>query len=278
MSKDNLGDRMKRYESVYQTRLIPRSYTIIRIDGKSFHTYTKNLKKPFDKGLVDDMIKTTKYLCENIQGCKLGYVQSDEISLLLTDFDTHETQAWFGNETQKMLSISASMTTAKFNHLRIERFINSSKFFERPEIDVIKLANFDSRVFQVPNLSEVYNYFLWRQKDAIRNSISASAQSLYSHKELHQKTQSDMQELIFQKGKEFRKTITLCGYPECHVIKFHELENNNYTPLKDIKINWNDLPNHLKRGMSLIKGIEGWETAPVEFNYDFFELNIPNNI
>lgn len=292
MKKDSLGDRMKRYESVYKTKLIPRSYTIIRIDGKAFHSYTKNLKKPFDRGLVDNMIETTKYLCENIQGCKLAYVQSDEISLLLTDFDTHETQAWFDNEIPKMLSISASLATAKFNQLRMIRYSSrhrdhslssvSESVWDNDNISTndlknFKLAYFDSRVFQVPNLSEAYNYFLWRQQDAVRNSISACAQALYSHKELHKKSQSDMKEMISQKGIEFRRKMTICGYPELHRDNYMKFKSDN-VPLKGIQLNWNDLPEHLKRGTAISKEMGEWVSFPIEFNSKFFELNIIDNI
>ena len=120
--KDQLGDRMKAfYEDRTRIKLPRRTYTIIRIDGKAFHTYTKGLKRPFDTGLIDDMNWTTEYLCKNIQGVKFGYVQSDEISLVLTDFDTLQTDLWFDGNLQKMASIAASMATARFNQLRMMR-------------------------------------------------------------------------------------------------------------------------------------------------------------
>jgi tRNA(His) 5'-end guanylyltransferase len=185
MSHDALSIRMKEFYENRAKQFLPRrTYTIIRIDGKSFHTYTKGLQRPFDIQLISDMNDTCKYLCENIQGCQFGYVQSDEISLLLTDFNKLTTSAWFDGNVQKITSISASLATAKFNELRPG-----------------KLAHFDSRVFTIPNKIEVENYFIWRQQDATKNSISALAQSLYSHKELHEKNASDMQELCFQKGQ-----------------------------------------------------------------------------
>lgn len=190
--KDELGDRIKTYyEDRTRYSLPRRTCTIIRIDGKAFHTYTKGLKRPFDVDLINDMNETTKFLCENIQGVKLGYVQSDEISLLLTDFDKIGTDAWFDGNIQKMASISASMATAKFNQLRCQRFQDFN----------FKQAFFDARVFTIPNEEEVINYFIWRQQDATRNSISSVAQSLYSHKELTGKSTDDMQELIFQKAQ-----------------------------------------------------------------------------
>ena len=220
MKNDALGDRMKEfYEDRTRIKLPRRTFTIIRIDGKAFHTYTKGLERPFDEGLIEDMNATTAYLCKNIQGAKFGYVQSDEISLVLTDFDDLGTHAWFDNNLQKMVSVAASMATAEFNKLRLIRYMKNSMIFLEPEdIGKFKMAEFDARAFQIPFIDEVENYFIWRQQDAVRNSISSVAQSLYSTKELHGKKTSDMQELIFQKG-----------------------------------INWNDYDFRLKRGAVIAK-------------------------
>lgn len=218
---------MKDYEQRSRSYLQRRSYTAIRIDGKAFHTYTRGLKKPFDEGLVEDMQLTTKFLCENIQGCKLGYTQSDEISLILTDFDTIQTSAYFDGQTQKICSVVASMATAEFNRLRC---IRSSSHYEdvcggfSKRVNAIcvdefpKLAFFDARCFTLPSFTETMNYLRWRQKDAVKNSISMVAQSLYSHKELHKKSGNEKQEMIFQKGQ-----------------------------------NWNDYPDSQKRGTTVIR-------------------------
>jgi tRNA(His) 5'-end guanylyltransferase len=198
---DKLGDRMKDfYEDRTRYKLARRTNTIIRIDGKAFHTYTKGLQRPFDQGLMEDMNKTTEYLCQNIQGAKFGYVQSDEISILITDYDDIDTHAWFDANLQKMASIAASLATAEFNRLRLIRKMNTTVATAGSILEQFKHAMFDARVFQIPYQEEVINYFLWRQQDATRNSISSVAQSLYSAKELHGKKTSDMQEMIFQKG------------------------------------------------------------------------------
>ena len=223
--KDQLGDRMKDfYEDRTRYKLARRTNTIIRIDGKAFHTYTKGLKRPFDQGLIDDMNETTAYLCKNIQGAKFGYVQSDEISILITDYDDITTHAWFDGNLQKMASIAASLATAKFNQLRMARSTwegsDVAGSLDQDDIENFKLAMFDARVFQIPYQEEVVNYFIWRQQDATRNSISSVAQSLYSHKELNGKKTNEMQEMIFQKG-----------------------------------INWNDYSPREKRG-SLIRKVE----------------------
>jgi tRNA(His) 5'-end guanylyltransferase len=199
--KDNIGDRMKSfYEDRTRYQLTRRTNTIIRIDGKAFHTYTKGLQRPFDQGLMEDMNKTTEYLCQNIQGAKFGYVQSDEISILITDYDDIDTHAWFDANLQKMASIAASLATAEFNRLRLIRKMNTTVATAGSILEQFKHAMFDARVFQIPYQEEVINYFIWRQQDATRNSISSVAQSLYSAKELHGKKTSDMQEMIFQKG------------------------------------------------------------------------------
>jgi tRNA(His) 5'-end guanylyltransferase len=199
--KDPLGDRMKDfYEDRTRYKLARRTNTIIRIDGKAFHTYTKGLQRPFDQGLMEDMNKTAEYLCQNIQGAKFGYVQSDEISILITDYDDIDTHAWFDANLQKMASIAASLATAEFNRLRLIRKMNTTVATAGSILEQFKHAMFDARVFQIPYQEEVINYFIWRQQDATRNSISSVAQSLYSAKELHGKKTSDMQEMIFQKG------------------------------------------------------------------------------
>jgi tRNA(His) 5'-end guanylyltransferase len=207
--KDQLGDRMKKYYEDRTRYLLPRrTYTIIRIDGKAFHTYTRGLKRPFDAGLIEDMDATACYLCKNIQGAKMGFVQSDEISILMTDFDKINTDAWFDGNIQKIASIAASLATAEFNRLRLNRFLTekyesgittiTELWFKN--LDTFKQATFDARVFTIPLEEEVLNYFIWRQQDTVRNSISSVAQFHYSYKELEFKSTSDMQEMIFQKG------------------------------------------------------------------------------
>lgn len=191
MCKDALGDRIKKfYENRTRYVLPRRTNTIIRIDGKAFKTFTQNFEKPFDITLSKAMDRTAKALCEGIQGAVMAYVQSDEITILLTDYKKLTTDAWFDGNIQKIVSVSASMATGYFNS-----YIN----YYRPD-DSRLMAFFDSRVFTIPDRGEVINSFIWRQQDAVRNSVSMLAQSLYSHKELMNKNQSEMQELCFQKG------------------------------------------------------------------------------
>lgn len=188
MTKDSLGDRMKAdYEDRTRYELPRRTYTMIRVDGKAFHTLTKEYERPFSRHFMQAMDQTAQAMCAEIVGARLAFVQSDEISILLTDFDTPQTQAWFGGNLQKIVSVSAALATAHFNANIVESSAPMTSLF-------------DSRVWTIPMPIEVENYLIWRQQDATRNSINMVAQSLYSHKELHGVKLEQTQELIFQKG------------------------------------------------------------------------------
>ena len=181
MKKDALGDRMKEnYERRTQTMLPRRTYTIVRVDGKAFHTFTRGCAKPYDEKLMAAMDATALFLCENLQGAKLGYVQSDEVSVLLTDFDKITTDAFFDGEVQKIVSVAASFATVAFN-----RAYGSDS------------ACFDARCFTIPDPVEVANYFVWRQQDATRNSIQMAAQAKFPQKQLHGKNTDEMQEMLW---------------------------------------------------------------------------------
>lgn len=222
MKRDDLGNRMKTfYEKIPKTRLMRRCPVIFRLDGRSFHTFTRGFKRPFDDVLIKTMQETAKYLCENIQGCQLAYTQSDEISLLLIDYQRFETSAWFDYEIQKMCSISASMATMAFNRIFSET-VSDLKFGDNPMDRYFEAtysgAMFDSRVFNIPR-EEVTNYFYWRQLDASRNSIQMVGQANFGHRELQYKSCNDIQDMLMtQKG-----------------------------------INWNDFPTYQKRGSCVVK-------------------------
>jgi tRNA(His) 5'-end guanylyltransferase len=193
MSKDTLGDRMKGYESIPKHFLMKRTPVIIRLDGRAFHSFTK--RKVIKESLVDDpfstvmnrcMTYTALSLCKQIQGTVLSYHQSDEISLLLTDWERHDTQQWFGGNIQKIVSLSASMATNAFNRAYAE--------FETIE-ECSDMPTFDSRTFNLPR-EDVNNYFVWRQQDASRNSVNMLAQYHFSHKELQRKNNSQIQDML----------------------------------------------------------------------------------
>lgn len=230
--KDSLGDRMKNnYENTSRHYLTRRCPVIIRVDGSHFHTFTRGLNKPFDTILIKTMQDTMKYLCENIQGCVLGYTQSDEITLVLQDYKELNTDAWFGYNIQKMSSISASMATMAFNKVFAERTYElnddlmeawnvSDEEYKYLEKLINKCGNaiFDSRCFNIPK-EEVCNCLIWRQQDATRNSIQSVGQANFSHKELNGKSCNDIQDMLM-------------------------VQKN---------INWNDLDTTLKRGSCCIK-------------------------
>lgn len=211
--RDDLGTRMKVfYENIPKTRLMRRTPVAIRIDGKAFHTFTKGFQKPFDFVLMDAMQKTMKYLCENIQGCVFGYTQSDEITLILVDYQKFTSDAWFDYEVQKLTSVSASMATMAFNKYFSENVEDVIKYnsthdslVERKEglLDnyisaVEKGACFDARCFNIPK-EEVTNLIYWRQLDATRNSIQMVGQANFSHDELQNKTCDMIQDMLMTK-------------------------------------------------------------------------------
>lgn len=207
---DSLGDRMKSFEAISSGRLMKRTPVIIRLDGKSFHTFTKKINSTNDPSMVDQpfsqklhkvMSQTMVALCNSIQNAKIGYSQSDEISILLTDWTTFTTDQWFGGNVQKIVSVSASLATAYFNHYYAVEFnVNYS--------EVRNLAFFDSRVFNLPK-EEVNNYFIWRQNDASRNSVQMLGHYHFSQKQMHCKNNSEIQDmLMLEKGVNWNDTST----------------------------------------------------------------------
>lgn len=232
---DQLGMRMKTYyEAIPKTKLMRRTPVAIRIDGKAFHTFTRGFQKPFDKVLIAAMQNTMRYLCENVQGAVLGYCQSDEITLILQDYATFTTDAWFDYEVQKMCSIAASMATMVFNKCFEKEISDYCNNISRDEDGCLdpeqyeqwkkyiaalgKGAMFDARCFNIPK-EEVCNLIYWRQLDATRNSIQMVGQANFSQTELNGKSCNEIQDMLMtQKG-----------------------------------INWNDFPTYLKRGSACIR-------------------------
>lgn len=178
--REALGDRMKRYEYVQRQVLPRRTYTILRLDGRAFHSYLRGATRPFDEAFMQDMDTVTQQLCVEISGACLAYTQSDEISVLVTDFGSLVTEPWFGGVVAKIITVSASLATAVLNE-------------QRPG----GRALFDCRVFTIADPVEVANYFIWRQRDAVRNSISMAAQAKFSPKQLHKVNSNQMQEMLW---------------------------------------------------------------------------------
>lgn len=232
-----LGERMKEYEAVSNNKLVRRMPVIVRIDGRAFHTLTRGLKKPFDLNFIAVMEQTMKELCENVGNCVLGYVQSDEITLVLIDYKDIETQPWFDNRVQKIASVCSSIAATAFNK-HLYNLIQDLESDEEINLFTKKLfkATFDARAFNVPQY-EVTNNLIWRQQDATRNSILSLAQSLYPHKQIEG-------------------------------IKCNELQNKMLTE-KDV--NWNNLETKLKRGSCCIRDDEGkWF---IDYNIPIFTEN-----
>jgi tRNA(His) 5'-end guanylyltransferase len=204
-----LGDRMKRYEATTRTLLPRRTFSICRVDGRAFHSYLRGAAKPFDEQFMADMDAVAEALCTEIAGARFAYTQSDEISILATDFGSHNTEPWFGGVIAKQLSIAASLATAVLNERRPGR------------------ALFDARVFTISDPVEVANYFLWRQRDCVRNSISMAAQAHFSHRRLHGVNSGGMQELLHAEAG----------------------------------VNWNDYPDGCKRGRVTVRRVGERETT-----------------
>ncbi|MEV0616159.1 tRNA(His) guanylyltransferase Thg1 family protein [Nonomuraea sp. NPDC050404] len=186
--KTSLGDRMKSYEAVTRTLLPRRTYAVVRVDGRAFHSFLKHADRPFDGAVMRAMDLVAEALCAEMSGSVFAFTQSDECSVLLTDFESTGTQPWFGGVIQKVVSIAASTATVAFNRSYGVRFEPSYAG---------GYATFDARVFTIPDVVEVANYFLWRQRDCVRNSITMAAQAKFSHRQLHGKSTGDMQEMLW---------------------------------------------------------------------------------
>lgn len=247
-TKDSLGDRMKEYyENRAKTYLTRRTPVIIRLDGKAFHSFTKGFKRPYDEVFHEAMNNTMKYLCANIQGCKLGYTQSDEITLLLTDYTTLTTDAWFGYGVQKMCSVAASMATLMFNRYfrdainkKFTGTIEDFDYFKTLSIARDKGAMFDARCFNIPK-EEVVNCFLWRFLDCYRNSVQMLGQTYFNSKQLYGLSSDQIQEKLFQ----------------------------------ELQINYAHCPEEFKNGICAMKNADGkWELSPMKDprkNREFFD-------
>lgn len=217
MKHDDLGDRMKDYEGLPRVRLMRKVPVVARFDGRAFHSFCRGLEKPFDQRMAAAMWSAAVALCEEIQGAKLAYVQSDEISVVITDMESLQTEPWFGYDLQKMCSVGASVCTGAF--IKGMAYHGLSCFPEALRPGPAKAPPaFDARFWNLP-MDDVPNYLIWRQRDATRNSISGLAQTLFSHRELHGKNKNQLMDMMM-------------------------LERG---------VNWNDLPAWQKRGVAVVR-------------------------
>ena len=231
-SSDNLGDRMKEfYEKQSKTHLLRKVPVIVRIDGKCFSTFCKRFIKPFDEVLNSSLNKCMQNVCENVQGVKMGERHSDELSFLLTDYDTITTDAYFEYNVQKMVSVMASMVTSEFCRKLAKCSYKTPHFgnwIEKTYLDWDeKWPTFDARAFNLPE-NEIANYFWWRILDAKRNSISMWAQANFSHKQLQGVTSDQMQEMLFQE-----KGINWGNLPQGQKIGFICLKKQIEKPITE---------------------------------------------
>lgn len=190
MTKDDLGDRMKAYEAAETTRKVPDDLPIYaRIDGRGFSRFTKGMQRPFDPRMTACMVDTTKYLVDKTHA-EIGYVQSDEISLVWAPV-TEGSERFFTGKIQKMCSVLASMSAARFALAYLEHFGEISR----------DCPHFDCRVIPMPSVSEATNMLLWRELDARKNAVSMAARHFFSHGELQNKSTRDMTEMMLTKGQ-----------------------------------------------------------------------------
>jgi tRNA(His) 5'-end guanylyltransferase len=203
--RDALGDRMKRYEEATRFSLPRRTYTILRVDGRAFHSWTRGLEKPYDTDFMVCIDNTAIALCEQISGAQFAYVQSDEISVLAVDFDNVDTQSWFDGNVQKWASIGASVATMAFNRMVMNYLTQAGDMAPNKILQKQPNAVFDARVFTIPDPIEVENYFVWRQQDAERNSVMMLARAHASHKQLAGKKRADQHEIIHRAGDNWAK-------------------------------------------------------------------------
>lgn len=179
----SLGDRMKIYEDVWRANVPPNSYTVVRVDGRTFRSALRYVAKPYDVVIAGAMDRVGQRLCSEISGAVFAYVQSDEVSVLVTDVTSIHFQQWFDGNVQKLASVAASIATAEFN---------ASAF---PVLPIS--AHFDARAFTLPYPVEVANYFLWRQRDATRNAVSRAARAFFSQDEIRGKNSGELQEMLW---------------------------------------------------------------------------------
>lgn len=224
-NKDSLKVRMKIYENVTRNYLTMNCPKVIRLDMRAGHSFTKGFARPFDDIFSECMIFATKRLCEEIPGAVFGYTQSDEISIVMNDISKNgNSNCMFDGNISKIISISASICTIEFNKKYLELTA------DKPADSVYKkrawTAQFDSRVFCLPNVQEVHNYVLFRQQDATKNSIQSVGRAYFSQKELNGKNSDEIQDmLMIKKG-----------------------------------VNWNNIQTKYKRGCIVVKEAKEKET------------------
>jgi tRNA(His) guanylyltransferase len=175
IDKSAIAVRQKRLEHAGRVYFPARTYTVARFDGRSFHGYAANMTRPYDTRLIEAMREAMRAICNEASGCVLGYCQSDEITIVMTDFASEGTEAWFGGSKSKIESVGASIVSGAFNAAAARLFGDELGG---------KIAAFDGRAWAVPDPAQVAENFIFRQQDAERNSVSMLAQAYFSHRQL----------------------------------------------------------------------------------------------
>lgn len=254
MNFAKLEDKCLYYRDIADYRLLPKTYVIVMLDGRSFSKLIKKrFERPFDDKFINYMNETALYLCRNVGNCKLAYVQSDEISLVLSDMDNPTQDTFFGYRLCKLQSIIASMASVKFNHL-VTMDLLSTPCSQSDMIEMVrqqKLIEFDCRAWNVPNTYDMVAWFLYRQNDCIKNSKQQAAQTYLSHNELNNKHTDEQIKLLLEKEG----------------------------------IDWNEYPDRMKYGRFIYKDMETFYSEEINGSYvrrkwtvhDAFLLNDVDN-
>ena len=267
---DDLGLRMKsNYEMRARSYLTRRTPVIIRIDGKAFHSFTKGFKKPYDKLLMTCMQETMKYLCEHIQGCVLGYTQSDEISLLLIDYKKLTSDSWFDYQVQKICSISASMATMQFNRIfndsmcgispriqgrySLEEFENNIEEFKLEEPDIYS----DLEKYDLLNYLDPEDPSKYRELEDLCDAYWKANEkgAMFDARCFNIPPEEVTNYFFWRQEDATRNSIQMAGQA---YFSHKQLMNKSCNMIQDMLheekgINWNDYPTDFKRGSCCIK-------------------------
>lgn len=253
----SIKEKCKKAQKLFDYKLDCNKPIIVHIDGKNFSKMIKNkFEKPFDKEFIDMMNNTAKFICQNVQGVKLAYTQSDEITLIITKSST-DSEIFFGGRLCKLQSVIAALATSEFNRHFIRRQVFDKDDWSNVQVRDLdqelldmKMTQFDCKAWNVDTLYDAILWLLFRNIDCVRNSKQQAAQTYLSHKAL-EKLDTDKQ-----------------------IAKLLEEKN----------IDWNQYPDNMKYGRFIKKAVatvNGANGQPVKRRawnvYDGKDLTILEN-
>ena len=211
----SLAARMKSYEAQFDQALPLDKPIILRLDGHGFSRFTSHFARPFDERIHTAMISTCADLLHFFPRATVAYTQSDEITLVFP-----EGVQSFNERVQKLCSLSASYCSVRFN----KHLTDALKAMPEPAVmgdveEVLGTAHFDARFFPVPDIAEALNNLIWRcRNDAVRNSVSAFARTMYSTKEMNgRKTKDLVGMMLEEKGVKFEEAVPKWAIEGCLV-------------------------------------------------------------